>query len=151
MSRFGISERVTLTRDATLTYFDSAGNEQTAAIDTPAFDYEPDTLQFRGLKLGEDDAAEVTVANYVNETTGTLLIRHEPMTLTSYSLFTLNDGSTDNQYELRIDGSGNYLWTIRAGGSQVAELDLGVNAANETRRTFQLVWDNSGSTKQFRS
>src|SRR5690606_14687750 len=40
---------VTITRASTGTYFDSAGVMQTAAIDEPRVDYDPDTLELRGL------------------------------------------------------------------------------------------------------
>ena len=42
---------VTFTRASTATYFDSAGVMQTAAIDEPRVDYDPDTLELRGLLI----------------------------------------------------------------------------------------------------
>lgn len=44
---------VTFTRASTGTYFDSAGVMQTAAIDEPRVDYDPDTLELRGLLVEE--------------------------------------------------------------------------------------------------
>lgn len=44
---------VTFTRASTATYFDSAGVMQTAGINEPRYDYDPDTLAYRGLLVEE--------------------------------------------------------------------------------------------------
>jgi hypothetical protein len=46
-----LSPLITFTRASTGTYFDSAGVMQTAAVNTPRWDYDPATLQLRGLLL----------------------------------------------------------------------------------------------------
>lgn len=44
---------VTFTRASTATYVDSAGVMQTAGINEPRYDYDPDTLAYRGLLVEE--------------------------------------------------------------------------------------------------
>jgi len=44
---------VTFTRASEGTYFDSAGTQQTAAVNEPRIDYDPDTLELRGLLVEE--------------------------------------------------------------------------------------------------
>lgn len=44
---------VTFTRASTGTYFDSAGVMRTAAVDEPRIDYDPATLELRGLLVEE--------------------------------------------------------------------------------------------------
>ena len=49
----GFADIVTFTRSTTGTYFDNTGVMQTAATDAPRFDYDPVTLQPRGLLIEE--------------------------------------------------------------------------------------------------
>src|SRR5690606_5381998 len=44
---------VTFTRASEGTYFDSAGTQQTAAVNEPRVDYDPLTLELRGLLVEE--------------------------------------------------------------------------------------------------
>jgi hypothetical protein len=46
-----LSPLITFIRASTATYFDSAGVMQTAAVNAPRWDYDPATLQLRGLLL----------------------------------------------------------------------------------------------------
>ena len=48
-----LDPRLVFTRASTGTYFNSAGVMQTAAVNTPRWDYDPATLQLRGLLLEE--------------------------------------------------------------------------------------------------
>ena len=47
------SPQITFTRASTATYFDATGTLQSAAIDVPRFDYDPDTLAARGFLIEE--------------------------------------------------------------------------------------------------
>ena len=47
------SQIITFTRASTATYFDSSGVLQSAAINTPRFDYDPSTLAARGFLIEE--------------------------------------------------------------------------------------------------
>ena len=66
---------ITFTRASTRTYFDSAGVLSTAAINTPAIDYDPVTLACRGLSIWEartnlvirsDDLTNAYWSNLIN-------------------------------------------------------------------------------------
>jgi len=46
-----LNPAITFTRASTATYFDAAGVMQTAAVNAPRWDYDPATLQLRGLLL----------------------------------------------------------------------------------------------------
>ena len=46
-----LDPRITFTRASTGTYFDSTGTMQTAAVNAPRWDYDPVSLQLRGLLL----------------------------------------------------------------------------------------------------
>lgn len=48
-----LDSRITFTRASTATYFDSTGTMQSAATNTPRFDYDPASLQMRGLLIEE--------------------------------------------------------------------------------------------------
>jgi len=48
-----LDPRITFTRASTGTYFDSAGVMQTAGVNAPRWDYDPQTLQLRGLSIEE--------------------------------------------------------------------------------------------------
>lgn len=53
LSPGGISGLITYTQSGNLTYFDSTGTLQTAAVDTMVLDYDPSTLALRGYPFWE--------------------------------------------------------------------------------------------------
>ena len=53
-----LDPRITFTRASTGTYFDSTGTMQTAAVNQPRWDYDPVSLQLRGLLL-EDQRTNI--------------------------------------------------------------------------------------------
>lgn len=75
----------TFTRGSTGTYFDASGNMQTAAINTPRFDYDPVTLAAKGLLIEDQrtnlvqysknpqNAAWVVSGGTKTNTTGTMV------------------------------------------------------------------------------
>jgi hypothetical protein len=65
-----LDPRITFTRASTATYFDSTGVMQTAAIDAPRWDYDPTTLQLRGLLL--EDQRQNRINNSATMTGWTL-------------------------------------------------------------------------------
>lgn len=134
-----LSAFATLDRNETLDYYDAAGDPQTAPIDTPAYDYHPSTLKYRGLKLGDADNLTFST-DFLLDGAGTLIVGTEPASTAAGPVLTLNDGSTDNQVQLAIDGAGNYVFTVRAGGVEVASLDTGVPAELLVRKHFRLTW-----------
>ena len=61
---------LTFTRASTGTYFDATGTMQTAAINAPRWDYDPVSLQLRGLLL-EDQRTNVAFPSVVDNTAWT--------------------------------------------------------------------------------
>jgi len=53
LNKFGKYEGITYTQSGNLTYFDSTGTLQTAAVDTMVLDYDPSTLVLRGYPFWE--------------------------------------------------------------------------------------------------
>lgn len=67
-----LDPRITLTRASTATYFDATGTLQTAAINAPRFDYNPATLQPRGLLIEEGRTNTIRNSTMVGVTNGAL-------------------------------------------------------------------------------
>ena len=70
LSSFISSAGASFTRTSTATYFNSAGILQTAAANTPRFDYDPTTLTARGLMIEEARTNYVPDSQYTTLTTG---------------------------------------------------------------------------------
>src|SRR5678816_4391057 len=66
-----LDPRITFTRASTGTYFDSAGVMQTAALNAPRWDYNPATLQLRGLLLEDTRTNNLRNSTMVGATPGT--------------------------------------------------------------------------------
>jgi hypothetical protein len=66
MTPGSLDPRITFTRASTATYFDSGGVMQTAAANTPRWDYNPTTLQLRGLLVEEARTNLVTNSQNVS-------------------------------------------------------------------------------------
>ena len=98
------------TRASTGTYYDSAGVLRSAAIDAPRFDYDPVTLQLKGLLL------EDTSTNIV---------------LNSDTLVTQSVTTTATAYTLSFQGTG----TVTKSGTATGAL-TGTGAAQRVSQTF---------------
>jgi hypothetical protein len=66
-----LSPLLTFTRASTATYFDAAGVMQTAAVNAPRWDYDPGTLQLRGLLLEDQRTNSVRNSTMVGAVPGT--------------------------------------------------------------------------------
>jgi hypothetical protein len=137
------SDIFTHTRASTATYFDASGVMQTAAVDTPRFDYDPVTLEPRGLLL-EEQRTNLQLNSNTPFTTWTVVTATKTAAPSNFLGFTdgcevASQGATWN----RIQGlpfswtSGVvYSWTayVKAGiGGQIAIVLRDNIAATETR------------------
>lgn len=107
---YTLDPRVTFTRASTATYFNSTGVRQTAAVDAPRFDYDPATLQPRGLLI---EGARTNLM------------------LNSAALATQAVTVTAQSYTLSFQGTG----TVTMSGAYAGSL-VGTGAANRVTLTF---------------
>lgn len=86
-----LSSQVTFTRATTGTYYNSAGVLQSAAIDTPRFDYNPTTLQPQGLLIEEARTNLLlnSLLDGTNLTTQTVVVTAVATTLSFYGTGTV--------------------------------------------------------------
>ena len=87
-----LDPRITFTRASTGTYFDSAGTMQTAAINAPRWDYDPVTLQSRGLLL--EDQRTNLLLNSATLGTQSVAVTAQAYTLSFYGSGTITKSGT---------------------------------------------------------
>ena len=119
-----LDPRITFTRASTGTYFDSTGTMQTAAVNQPRWDYDPMTLQLRGLLLEDartnlwlqsadaNNAAwaksgnlPVTIANQTTAPDGTLTaarVQFQAVSAASFSTLSQTIAATVNPYTFSV-------------------------------------------------
>jgi len=124
-------DRVTFTRGTTKTYFDSAGNMQTAAINTPVIDHDPATLACRGF-LSDPTRSNLLLNSLIDKTpltTQDVTVTAQVYTLSFYGTGTIAlsgaatgtlTGTADNRRvnliftpaagTLTLTVSGNVFW-----------------------------------------
>ncbi len=83
---------ITFTRASTATYFDSAGVMQTAATNTPRWDYDPATLQLRGLLL--EEGRQNLLLNSATLSTQSVTVTAQAYTLAFYGTGTITKSGT---------------------------------------------------------
>jgi len=105
-----LDPRIAYTRASTGTYFDSTGTMQTAAINAPRWDYDPTTLQLRGLLMEEG---------------------RTNLILNSATLVTQSVTTTATAYTLSFYGTG----TVTKSGAATGAL-AGTGAAQRVTQTF---------------
>jgi len=86
-----LGSQVTFTRASSATYYNSAGVLTLAAVNAPRFDYNPTTLQPRGLLIEETRANLLlnSLINGTNLTTQTVTVTAVPTTLSFYGTGTI--------------------------------------------------------------
>jgi hypothetical protein len=87
-----LDPRITFTRASTATYFNSAGVMQSAAINTPRWDYDPATLQLRGLLL--EDQRTNLLLNSATLGTQSVTVTAQVYTLSFYGTGTITKSGT---------------------------------------------------------
>src|SRR6188768_4016158 len=87
-----LDPRITFTRASTGTYFDAAGVMQTAAVNAPRWDYDPATLQLRGLLL--EDQRTNLLLNSATLSTQSVTVTAVAHTLSFYGTGTITKSGT---------------------------------------------------------
>lgn len=82
-----LDPRIVFTRASTATYFDSAGVMRTAASGAPRFDYDPATLQLRGLLM--EEARTNILLNSATLGTQSVAVTAQAYTLSFYGTGTI--------------------------------------------------------------
>jgi len=87
-----LNPAITFTRASTGTYFDSAGVMQTAAVNAPRWDYDPVTLQLRGLLI--EEARTNLLLNSATLSTQSVTVTAVAYTLSFYGTGTVTKSGT---------------------------------------------------------
>jgi hypothetical protein len=82
-----LDPRIAFTRASTATYFDATGTMQTAAANTPRWDYNPTTLALNGLLI--EEARTNSVLNSATPVTQNVTVTAVPWTLSFYGTGTI--------------------------------------------------------------
>jgi len=114
-----LDPRITFTRASTATYTGSDGLIKTAAIDTPRFDYNPTTLQSKGLLIEEQRTNLLTYSEQfdnavwgktnVTVTANTAVAPDGTLTADSYIL---TSGTSGRQLTQTVSLSNNTIYTL---------------------------------------
>jgi len=83
---------ITFTRASTATYFDAAGVMQSAAVNAPRWDYDPATLQLRGLLI--EEARTNLLLNSATLSTQSVAVTAQAYTLSFYGTGTITKSGT---------------------------------------------------------
>ena len=92
MTPGALDPRITFTRASTATYIDAAGTMQTAAINAPRWDYDPVSLQLRGLLL--EDTRTNLLLNSATLGTQSVAVTAQAYTLSFYGTGTVTKSGT---------------------------------------------------------
>ena len=87
-----LDPRITFTRASTATYTDATGTMQTANNDTPRWDYDPVSLQLRGMLL--EDARTNLLLNSATLGTQSVAVTAQAYTLSFYGTGTITKSGT---------------------------------------------------------
>ena len=141
-----LDPRVTFTRASTATYFDETGVLQSAAINTPRFDYDPATLAARGFLIEEQ--RQNLLAWSASFRTQTLAVTAVSGAFTDGETVTATGGGTGTYYAAESTGSsfviyqgaGAFTGTLTGATSgQTATISSAIGTWAVTSQTLSLV------------
>jgi len=130
---------VTFTRASTATYFDAAGVMQTAAVNTPRIDYDPDTLELRGLLIEEQRTNLLLNSAALSTQSVTVAAVPHTLSFTGTGTVTLSGASTagplvgtgaNNRVTLTFTPTAGSLTLTVSGSVTLAQLEAGTFATS---------------------